>query len=170
MSGNGLHEGTMSIDKVREHLKLWNRENDIIEFDSSSATVELAAKALNTEEARIAKTLSFKIENKAILIVTAGNMKIDNRKYKEEYGCKAVMLSPEEVKESIGHEIGGVCPFGIKNDVNVYLDISLKKYDFVYPACGSSNSAIKMKYDELEIISRAKKWVDVCKEKNRNTV
>ncbi len=156
----------MSIDKAREHLKLWNRENDIIEFDGSSATVELAAKALNTEEARIAKTLSFKIENKAILIVTVGNMKIDNRKYKDEYGCKAVMLSPQEVKELIGHEIGGVCPFGIKNDVNVYLDISLKKYDFVYPACGSSNSAIKMKYDELELISRAKKWVDVCKEKS----
>ncbi len=156
----------MSIDRAREHLKLWNRENDIIEFDVSSATVELAAKALNTEESRIAKTLSFKIENKAILIVTAGNMKIDNRKYKDEYGCKAVMLSPEEVKELVGHEIGGVCPFGIKNDVNVYLDVSLKKYDFIYPACGSSNSAIKMKYDELEIISRAKKWVDVCKEKN----
>ncbi|MBI3800363.1 MAG: YbaK/EbsC family protein [Deltaproteobacteria bacterium] len=156
----------MSIDNAREHLKFWNRDNDIIEFEKSSATVELAAKALNTEESRIAKTLSFKIENKAILIITAGNMKIDNRKYKDEYGCKAVMLSPEEVKELIGHEIGGVCPFGIKNDVNVYLDISLKKYDFVYPACGSPNSAIKMTYDELGTISRAKKWVDVCKEKN----
>ncbi len=156
----------MSIDKVREHLKLWNRENDIIEFDQSSATVELAAKALNTEESRIAKTLSFKIENKAILVVTAGNMKIDNRKYKEEFRCKAIMLSSEEVRELVGHEVGGVCPFGIKNGVDVYLDVSLKKYDFVYPACGSSNSAIKMKYDELEIISRAKKWVDVCKEKN----
>ncbi len=158
--------GLMSIDKVREHLKLWNRENDIIEFGQSSATVELAARALNTEESRIAKTLSFKVENNAILVVTAGNMKIDNRKYKDEYGCKAVMLSPEEVKELVGHEVGGVCPFGIKNDVDVYLDVSLKKYDFVYPACGSSNSAIKMKYEELEIISRAKKWVDVCKEKN----
>ena len=104
----------MSIDKVREHLKLWNREKDIIEFDASSATVELAAKALNTEESRIAKTLSFKVKDRATLIVTAGNMKIDNRKYKDEYGCKAVMLSPEEVKEIVGHEIGGVCPFGIK--------------------------------------------------------
>ncbi len=156
----------MSIDKVREHLKLWNRENDIIEFDQSSATVELAARALNTEEARIAKTLSFKVENKAILVVTAGNMKIDNRKYKEEFRCKAIMLSSEEVREVVGHEVGGVCPFGIKNGIDVYLDVSLKKYDFVYPACGSSNSAIKMKYDELEIISRAKKWVDICKEKN----
>ena len=124
----------MSIDKAREHLKLWNREKDIIEFDASSATVELAAKALNTEESRIAKTLSFKVKDRATLIVTAGNMKIDNRKYKDEYGCKAVMLSPEEVKEIVGHEIGGVCPFGIKNGVEVYLDVSLKNYDFIYPA------------------------------------
>ncbi len=155
----------MSIDKVREHLKLWNRENDIIEFEASSATVELAAKALHTEEARIAKTLSFKVKERAILIVTAGNVKIDNRKYKDEFGCKAVMLSPEEVKEMVGHEIGGVCPFGIKDGVDVYLDLSLKNYDFIYPACGSSNSGIKMRYDELETISRAKKWVDVCKDK-----
>ena len=155
----------MSIDKAREHLKLWNRENDIIEFDASSATVELAAKALHTEESRIAKTLSFKVKDRAILIVTAGNVKIDNRKYKDEFGCKAVMLSAEEVKDMVGHEIGGVCPFGIKDDVDVYLDVSLKNYDFVYPACGSSNSGIKMRHDELETISRAKKWVDVCKDK-----
>jgi prolyl-tRNA editing enzyme YbaK/EbsC (Cys-tRNA(Pro) deacylase) len=154
------------MDKAREHLKRWNRENEIIEFDRSSATVELAAQALNTEESRIAKTLSFKIKNRAILVIAAGHMKIDNRKYKDEFGTKAVMLSPEEVKEMVGHEIGGVCPFGIKNDVEVYLDVSLKNYEFVYPACGSSNSAIKMKQDELENISKAKKWVDVCKEKN----
>ncbi len=157
----------MSIEKARAYLKLWNRENDIIEFDVSSATVELAAKALNTEESRIAKTLSFMRDCKAILIITAGNMKIDNGKFKDEYGCKANMLSPEEVREMVGHEIGGVCPFGIERDVEVYLDISLKNYDYIYPACGSPNSAIKMKYDELEKISKAKKWVDVCKEKNR---
>jgi prolyl-tRNA editing enzyme YbaK/EbsC (Cys-tRNA(Pro) deacylase) len=155
----------LSIDQAKEHLKKWNRENDIIEFDVSSATVELAAKALNTEESRIAKTLSFKKGEKAILVITAGNMKIDNRKYKDEYGCKAMMLSPEEVKEMVGHEIGGVCPFGINKDVEVYLDISLRNYDYFYPACGSSNSAIKMNSSELERISNAERWVDVCKEK-----
>ena len=157
----------MSIDKAREHLKLWNREKDIIEFDASSATVELAAKALNTEESRIAKTLSFKVKDRATLIVTAGNMKIDNRKYKDEYGCKAVMLTPDEVKEMVGHEIGGVCPFGIKENVDVYLDISLKRFDTVFPACGSSNSAIKMNCEELEEISKSKKWVDVCKSREK---
>jgi prolyl-tRNA editing enzyme YbaK/EbsC (Cys-tRNA(Pro) deacylase) len=157
----------LSIDRAKEHLQKWNREKDIIEFEVSSATVELAAKALHTEESRIAKTLSFKKGNKAILIIAAGNMKIDNRKYKDEYGCKAVMLSPGEVKEMVGHEIGGVCPFGINKDVEVYLDISLKNYDYIYPACGSSNSAIKMNVAELEEISQARKWVDVCKEKDR---
>ena len=155
----------MSIETVREYLKQWNRDTDIIEFNVSSATVELAAKALQTEEARIAKTLSFMRDGKAILVVTAGNMKIDNRKYKDEFGCKAIMLSPAEVRELVGHEIGGVCPFGIKNEVEVYLDHSLQNYDFVYPACGSANSAIKMNYGELERIAKAKKWVDVCKER-----
>jgi prolyl-tRNA editing enzyme YbaK/EbsC (Cys-tRNA(Pro) deacylase) len=159
----------LSIDQAKEHLKKWNRENDVIEFDVSSATVELAAKALNTEESRIAKTLSFKKENRAILLVVAGNMKIDNRKYKDEFGCKAIMLAPDEVKEMVGHEIGGVCPFGISKEVEVYLDISLKNYDYIYPACGSSNSAIKMNHSELEKISNAKKWVDVCKEKSRES-
>jgi prolyl-tRNA editing enzyme YbaK/EbsC (Cys-tRNA(Pro) deacylase) len=155
----------MSIETAREYLKQWNRDTDIIEFNVSSATVELAAKALGTEEARIAKTLSFKRDGKAILVVTAGNMKIDNRKYKNEFGCKANMLSPEEVKEMVGHEIGGVCPFGTKGEVEVYLDCSLKNFDYIYPACGSANSAIKMTYSELEGIAKAKKWVDVCKEK-----
>ncbi len=104
-------------------------------------------------------------DGKAILVITAGNMKIDNRKYKNEFGCKAIMLSPEEVREMVGHEIGGVCPFGIKSEVEVYLDYSLKNYDYIYPACGSANSAIKMKYSELEEIPKAKKWVDVCKER-----
>ncbi len=155
----------MSIETAREYLKQWNRDTNIIEFNVSSATVELAAKALGTEEARIAKTLSFMRDGEAILVVTAGNMRIDNRKYKAEFGCKAIMLSPEEMREMVGHEIGGVCPFGIKSEVEVYLDCSLKNYDYVYPACGSANSAIKMKYDELEKIAKAKKWVDVCKEK-----
>jgi prolyl-tRNA editing enzyme YbaK/EbsC (Cys-tRNA(Pro) deacylase) len=155
----------MGIEQARTYLQQWNRHHDIIEFTVSSATVELAAKALHTEEARIAKSLSFLVGNRAIIVVTAGNMKIDNRKYKAEYGCKAHMLSSEKVKELIGHEIGGVCPFGIKENAEVYLDISLKKYDYIYPACGSSNSAIKMSYEELEKISKALKWVDVCKEK-----
>ncbi len=104
-------------------------------------------------------------DSKAIIIVTAGNMKIDNKKYKNEFGCKGKMLSAEEVKQMIGHEIGGVCPFGIHENVEVYLDISLQNYDYIYPACGSSNSAIKMNCDELESVSRSKKWIDVCKEK-----
>ena len=153
----------MSIERAREYLKRWNKDSEIQEFDVSSATVELAAKALNTEEGKIAKTLSFKIENRGTLIVVAGDVKIDNRKFKDEFKCKAVMLSPEEVKEMIGHEIGGVCPFGVKENVEVFLDLSLKRFDKVYPACGSLNSAIQLNCDELEEISKPKKWVDVCK-------
>lgn len=153
----------MSIEKVREYLKQWNKEDEILEFDVSSATVELAAKALQTEESRIAKTLAFKIGDRAILVITAGDVRIDNRKYKDEYGCKAVMLSPEEVKTMVGHETGGVCPFGIYGNVDVYLDNSLKRFDAVFPACGSASSGIKMSCQELETISRSKKWVDVCK-------
>jgi len=157
----------MSIERARNYLKIWNKEREIIEFEVSSATVELAARALKTEESRIAKTLSFNNNGRAILVVTAGDMKIDNRKYKDEYGCKAVMLTPDEVKEMVGHEIGGVCPFGIKENVDVYLDISLRRFDTVFPACGSSNSAIKMNCEELEKISRSKKWVDVCKTREK---
>ncbi|MFO8088401.1 MAG: YbaK/EbsC family protein [Desulfatiglandaceae bacterium] len=155
----------MGIQQVREFLKPWGKEEEIIEFDVSSATVELAARALNTEPERIAKTLSFIKDDMPILIVTAGNMKIDNKKYKKEYGCKAHMLPADEVKELIGHEVGGVCPFGVKENVEIYLDVSLKNYDFIYPACGSSNSAIKLDRNELEEISKPLKWVDVCKEK-----
>jgi prolyl-tRNA editing enzyme YbaK/EbsC (Cys-tRNA(Pro) deacylase) len=158
----------MSIARAREHLKKWNKDQEIQEFDVSSATVALAAKALHTEEARIAKTLAFKIEDRAILLVVAGDMKIDNRRYKDEYKCKAVMLSPEEVKDMIGHEIGGVCPFGINEHVEVFLDVSLKRFEKVYPACGSINSAIPMSCDELEEISLSKKWVAVCKTKEPN--
>jgi prolyl-tRNA editing enzyme YbaK/EbsC (Cys-tRNA(Pro) deacylase) len=153
----------MSIERARAYLKIWQKDNEIIELEVSSATVELAARALNTEEARIAKTLSFKRDGRAILVVSAGDMKIDNRKYKEEYGCKAVMLTPGEVKAMVGHDIGGVCPFGIHEDVDVYLDISLKRFETIFPACGSPNSAIKMSCEELAEISKSKKWVDVCK-------
>ncbi len=155
----------MGLIEAREYLKKFDRDQDIIQFTVSSATVELAAKALNTEESRIAKTLSFLVEDKAILIVTTGNMKIDNKKYREEFKCKAKMLNPIEVIEKIGHEIGGVCPFGIKENVAIYLDESLKQFDYIYPACGSSNSAIKLTYVELDMIIKNEKWIDVCKEK-----
>ena len=134
----------MSIEKVREYFKRSNMENRIKEFEVSSATVELAAKAVNCEPARIAKTLSFKIDEKPILIVIAGDAKIDNHKYKERYGKKAKMLTHEEVLNLIGHPVGGVCPFAIKDGVEVYLDESLKRFKTIYPACGSSNSAIEL--------------------------
>ena len=134
----------MSIEKVREYFKKNNMENRIKEFEVSSATVELAAKAVNCEPARIAKTLSFKINEKPILIVVAGDAKIDNHKYKERYGKKAKMLTHEEVLNLIGHQVGGVCPFAINDGVEVYLDESLKRFKTIYPACGSSNSAIEL--------------------------
>ncbi len=153
----------MSIEKVREYMKKFGYEDRILEFAVSSATVELAAKAVGTEGARIAKTLSFLVEDKAILIVAAGDAKIDNKKYKAFYHQKAKMLTPEQVDELIGHSIGGVCPFGINDGVTVYLDESLKRFETVFPACGSSNSAIELTIDELEKLSGYKEWVDVCK-------
>lgn len=158
----------MSIEKARAHLKKWGRDKDIIEFDVSSATVQLAALALNTEESRIAKSISLKGPTGAFLVVTAGDVKIDNQKFKQEFGFKAKMLTAEEVKELVGHEIGGVCPFGIHENVSVFLDASLKRFDTVFPACGSSNSAIPMNCKELEEISGYVKWVDVCKEKEKS--
>jgi prolyl-tRNA editing enzyme YbaK/EbsC (Cys-tRNA(Pro) deacylase) len=155
----------MGIENARAHLGKWNRGGDIIEFDVSSATVELAARALNTEESRIAKTMSLKGEEGGFLIVTAGDVKIDNQKFKQEFGFKAKMLSPDEVKEIVGHEVGGVCPFGIKDNVDVFLDVSLRRFETVFPACGSGNSAIRMTCKDLEEISGCKKWVDVCREK-----
>lgn len=151
------------IEKVREYLKQWNRDQDILEFDESSATVELAAKALNCEPELIAKTLSFLVGEQAILIVTAGNMKIDNAKYKKTFHKKAKMIPFQDVERIIGHDVGGVCPFGINEGIQVYLDESLKAYDYVYPACGSSNSAIKLSIKELEEYSNYQEWVDVCK-------
>ena len=154
----------MSIEKVREYLKQFNRENEIIELSQSSATVALAAEALGVEGARIAKTLSFKTADGAILVVAAGDARIDNKKFKTTFGLKAKMLTPEEVIEFTGHAIGGVCPFGIENKgVKVYLDTSLKRFDTVYPACGSGYSAIKLTCNELELLSNCSGWVDVCK-------
>lgn len=155
----------MAIDKVKDYFKKYNIENRILEFDTSSATVSEAARAADTEEARIAKTLSFKVDNKTILIVCAGDTKIDNVKYKNEFRVKAKMLNANEVEELVGHQIGGVCPFAINDNVDVYLDVSLKRFDTVFPACGSSNSAIELTIEELEKYSNYIKWVDVCKEK-----
>ena len=138
-------------------------EDRILEFDVSSATVELAAAALHCEGARIAKTLSFHVGEQAILIVTAGDTKIDNAKYKATFGTKAKMLSFEEVEPLIGHGVGGVCPFGINDGVKVYLDESMKRFQTVFPACGSSNSAIELTISELEQYSGYERWVDVCK-------
>lgn len=152
----------MSIEKVKEYLKQFNRENDIIELEQSSATVQLAAKALNVEPARIAKTLSFKTSDGAVLVVTAGDARIDNKKFKSQFGLKAKMLTPDEVIEFTGHAIGGVCPFAIENSkVKIYLDDSLKRFDTVYPACGSGNSAIKLTLPELERLSNSSDWIDV---------
>lgn len=154
----------MSVTKVREYFKQWNMEDKVMEFDVSSATVEMAAKALNCEPKRIAKTLSFMVGDKCILVVTAGDAKIDNAKYKKRFGTKAKMLPPDMVEELTGHEIGGVCPFAVNEGVETYLDISLKRFETVFPACGSSNSAIELTIDELEKYSGAREWVDVCKD------
>ena len=153
----------MSLMKAKEYLKSYGLENQIMEFSVSSATVEEAAKAVNCKEEEIAKTLSFIVEDKPILIVVAGDKKIDNSKYKAEFHTKAKMIPFENVEELIGHEVGGVCPFGIKKDVQVYLDTSLKRFPIIYPACASSNSAIKLTIEELEKVSNYKKWIDVCK-------
>ena len=153
----------MAIEKVKSYFKEYGMEERIREFDVSSATVELAAAALHCEPQRIAKTLSFMVENQAILIVVAGDVKIDNPKYKAKFGKKAKMLSPDEVETVIGHAVGGVCPFAVNKGVKVYLDVSLKRFDTVFPACGSSNSAIELTIPELEKYSGYAEWVDVCK-------
>ena len=153
----------MAIEKVRAYFEQFGIADRIKEFHESSATVELAAHALCTEPCRIAKTLSFMLGDKAILIVTAGDAKIDNHKYKSFFGAKAKMLKPEEVNDLIGHGIGGACPFGINDGVTVYLDESLKRFETVFPACGSSNSAIELTIPELEKYSNFVEWIDVCK-------
>jgi prolyl-tRNA editing enzyme YbaK/EbsC (Cys-tRNA(Pro) deacylase) len=153
----------MSIESVKEYFKQWNIQDKIQEFDVSSATVELAAQAVGCNPERIAKTLSFKIDERAVLIVVAGDAKVDNQKYKAQFATKAKMLSPDEVIDFVGHAIGGVCPFGINEGVTVYLDESLKRFETVYPACGSSNSAIELTIEELGKYSKFSSWVDVCK-------
>ena len=153
----------MSLEKVKKFFESKGLENAVMEFDVSSATVELAAKALGCEEARIAKTLSFRIDEQPVLIVTAGDVKIDNSKYKKLFHTKAKMLKFEEVEAVIGHGVGGVCPFAVNDGVKVYLDESLKRFDTVFPACGSSNSAIELNIPDLEKYSGSDGWVDVCK-------
>ena len=153
----------MAIEKVREYFRPFGMEDKILEFEVSSATVELAAQALHCEEQRIAKTMSFMVDDHAILIVTAGDAKVQNGKFKAEFSCKAKMLSFEEVEPLIGHAVGGVCPFGINEGVKVYLDESLKRFETVFPACGSGNSAIELTSPQLEQYSNFEKWVDVCK-------
>lgn len=153
----------MSIEKVKTYFARYGMEDRILEFPVSSATVELAAEALHCEPCRIAKTLSFLVGEEPILIVAAGDTKIDNPKYKAQFGTKAKMLTPEQAETRIGHAVGGVCPFGIEPGVKVYLDVSLKRFQTVFPACGSSNSAIELTIPELEQYSGYTAWVDVCK-------
>ena len=152
----------MSIEKVREYFSPLGIENKIMEFDVSSATGELAAIAVGVEGARIAKTLSFLVKDEPILIVVAGDGRVDNKKYKATFSAKAKMLSHDQAAEMIGHAVGGVCPFAVNEGVKVYLDESLKRFETVFPACGSSNSAIELTIPELEKYSQFEKWVDVC--------
>ena len=153
----------MSIEKVKAYFRSVGMEDRVMEFPVSSATVELAAQALGCEPCRIAKTLSFSVNGNPILIVTAGDTKIDNPKYKAQFGAKAKMLTPDEAVTLIGHAVGGVCPFAVNEGVTVYLDESMKRFATVFPACGSSNSAIEMTMEDLEQHSGYTAWVDVCK-------
>ena len=154
----------MSIERVRNYLQKWNMQDRIQEFDVSSATVELAAQALNVEAARIAKTLSYLVDGGAVLVVAAGDIRVDNRKFKDTFHTKAKMLTAEQASEMVGHAVGGVCPFGVNEGVKVYLDVSLKRFETVYPAAGSSNSAIELSIPELEELSGYTAWVDLAKE------
>ena len=153
----------MAIEKVKAYFRELGIEDRVLEFDVSSATVELAAQALHCEPCRIAKTLSFNVGGNPILIVAAGDAKIDNPKYKAQFGTKAKMLTADEAVSLIGHAVGGVCPFAVNEGVAVYLDESLKRFETVFPACGSSNSAIELTIDELERYSAPLSWVNVCK-------
>ena len=154
----------MSIERVRAYFATLGIENRIQEFDVSSATVELAALALGVDGARIAKTLSFLVGDKCVLIVAAGDARIDNKKYKVRFGAKAKMLAHDDVPKYIGHAVGGVCPFAVNDGVEVWLDESLRRFETVFPACGSANSAIELTIPELERYSRCNGWVDVCKD------
>lgn len=153
----------MSIDKVKAYFRQYGMENQILKFEHSSATVELAAEAVGCEPARIAKTMSFLKDGEPILIIAAGDVKVDNRKFKDQFHTKAKMIPYEEVEGYIGHAPGGVCPFAVKEHVLVYMDESLKRFETVYPAAGSSNSAIELNLEQLEKFSGSQGWVNVCK-------
>ena len=153
----------MAIEKVKAYFRQFGMEGRVREFDVSSATVELAAQALDCQPCRIAKTLSFLADGHAILVVAAGDAKIDNPKYKAQFGAKAKMLTPQEAEELVGHAVGGVCPFAVNEGVTVYLDESLRRFETVFPACGSGSSAIELTIPELEQYSGYTAWVDVCK-------
>lgn len=153
----------MAIENVKTYFRQFGMEEKVLEFAVSSATVELAAEALHCEPQRIAKTLSFLVAEQPVLIVAAGDAKVDNHKFKEQFATKAKMLSPDQVEEMVGHAVGGVCPFAVKDGVTVYLDVSLKRFETVFPACGSANSAIELTIPQLEQYSGYKEWVDVCK-------
>ena len=154
----------MSFDKVKQYFESQGAGDKVLWLEHSSATVELAAEAVGCEPARIAKTLSFLVENRPILILTAGDVKVDNKKYKEFFHAKAKMIPGDQVEELVGHAPGGVCPFVIKDGIDVYLDASLKRFDIVYPAAGSGNSAVRLTISELEHFSAFKEWIDICKE------
>lgn len=159
----------MSLEQVKTYFAKFGMEDRVLEFPVSSATVDLAAQAVGCLPGRIAKTLSFLVEDRAILIVVAGDARIDNAKYKAKFHKKAKMLPPEQVTKMVGHAVGGVCPFAVKSDVEVYLDVSLKEYQTVFPACGSSNSAIELSIPELEKFSGFCEWVDVCRERTEDS-
>ena len=153
----------MAIEAVKAYFSRFGMEDRVREFDMSSATVELAAQAAGVEPARIAKSLSFKLEDRTVLVVTAGDMKVDNVKYKTTFGGKAKMLTADEAVERIGHAVGGVCPFAVNAGVEIYLDQSMRRFETVLPAAGSSNSCIELTMSELELYAQTDKWVDVCK-------
>lgn len=155
----------MSIERARKHLRRWGKDTLITEHELSSATVELAAEALGTEAGRIAKTLSFLNGERTLLVVAAGDARIDSAKFKKTFGLKKARMVPaEEVEPRTGHSVGGVCPFGVNDGVDVWLDVSLRRYETVFPACGSSNSSIELNSEELETFSEAKGWVDICRD------
>lgn len=153
----------MSVEKVKQYLMQFGMDNRVTEFDVSSATVELAAEAIGCEPERIAKSITFLVDGKAVLVVCSGDMKVDNPKFKAQFGTKAKMLTPDQVIEMVGHAVGGVCPFAVNEGTEIYLDNSLKRFETVYPACGSSNSVIKLTLEELERLSGSDRWIDVCK-------
>ena len=158
----------MSLEKAKKYLEEKGYADHVIELEESSATVQLAAEALGVEQGMIAKTMSFLVDGEPILILTEGTAKVDNRKYKDQFHVKAKMIPFDEVEEYIGHAPGGVCPFGINEGVDVYLDESLRQFDTVYPAAGNDHSAVRLAVPELEKIAGEKGWINVCKEPEKS--